>query len=275
MGACSKKRQQGYDAAIRRECARTLNIMIAALYLRAEAAEAAALKARHDVLASAELRGERLEPASTAASVGGRGCGCDACAAAPLSAPVLTKTAVNKMTRAPVRLAELAAHGQGGVGTAAVQVAALKSLADRKALHLTKEESPAAPQPTVRPRDDDAPLSAARAPPSSPTKSINTGSPTKQPPRKRLAAVPSPVFTSPLAPRRTRRATQRFGDSPMAVSSSRSPSSPMAVSSPSRAPQKAQLIPALLLSDLKLEKLTLIVLKGTLGLAISCFGLLF
>ena len=232
-------------------------MIIAALYLRAEAAEAAALKARHDVLASAELRGERLEPASTAASAGGRGCGCDACAAAPLSAPVLTKTAVNKMTRAPVRLAELAAHGQGGVGTAAVQVAALKSLADRKALHLTKEESPAAPQPTVRPRDDDAPLSAARAPPSSPTKSINTGSPTKQPPRKRLAAVPSPVFTSPLAPRRTRRATQRFGDSPMAVSSSRSPSSPMAASSPSRAHNDiAQLIPALLLSDLKLEKLT-------------------
>jgi hypothetical protein len=260
MGGCSKKRQQGYDAAICRECLRTVNMMIAAMYLRAEAAEAAAFKARHDVLASAELRGERLEPASTAASAGGRGCGCDACAAAPLSAPVLTKTVVNKMTRAPVRLAELAAHGQGDVGTAAVQVAALKSLADRKALHLTKEESPAAPQPTVRPRGDDVPLSTARAPPSSPTKSINTGSPTKQPPRKKLTIVPSPVFTSPLASRRTRRATQRFGGSPMAVSSSGSPTgspgSPMAVSSPSSARPNAPLIPAELVSDLELEKLT-------------------
>ena len=69
MGRCSKKRQHGYDAAIRKQCAHTLDMIIAALYLRAEAAEAAALKARHDVLASAELRGERLEPVLTQISM--------------------------------------------------------------------------------------------------------------------------------------------------------------------------------------------------------------
>ena len=236
-------------------------MMIAAMYLRAEAAEAAAFKARHDVLASAELRGERLEPASTAASAGGRGCGCGACAAAPLSAPVLTKTAVNKMTRAPVRLAELAAHGQGGVGTAAVQVAALKSLADRKALHLTKEESPAAPQPTVRPRGDDVPLSTARAPPSSPTKSINTGSPTKQPPRKKNGdcAFSCVHFSTGAAAYAAGDAAFRgpFNDCLVVGLSDRFPRLPNGCLVPgSRARPNAPLIPAELLSELELEKPT-------------------
>ena len=121
----------------------------------------------------------------------GRGCGCDGCTGAPESALPLTVTAVNKMNLAPVRKAELLAHGIVDAGNGAAQKTSLKLLATKHALRLTggarqardrKEGCPDAAEVDTTPTGASATVTMA------------TESPVKRPPLKRIAMVPSPSF---------------------------------------------------------------------------------
>jgi len=140
----------------------------------------------------------------------GRGCGCDGCAGAPESALPLTVTAVNKMNLAPVRKAELLAHGIVDAGNAAAQKTSLKLLATKHALRLTGGARQA------RDREEDCPDAAeVETTPTgaSATVPMATESPVKRPPPKRMAMIPSPSFDlGSLKPRHKSRV--RLPDSP-------------------------------------------------------------
>ena len=206
-----------FNAAVTQQCKGVLERIIAAVVQREAFGEAIATEARVKALRAAS-QAAGAATTTVAAAQTARGCGCDGCESAPPGAILLTNPVVNKMTTAVPRRAELIAHGKEEAAAAAApaQKAALKELVGKKALFLTRSDADGRLGATARARDDSegVPITTADEPPTT-TRPVTPASPPQR--AKRLAVVPSPVWSSPLAPRRPA-PTTRGEESPMAMS---------------------------------------------------------
>ena len=206
-----------FNAAVTQQCKGVLERIIAAVVQREAFGEAIATEARVKALRAAS-QAAGAATTTVAAAQTARGCGCDGCESAPPGAILLTNPVVNKMTTAVPRRAELIAHGKEEAAAAAApaQKAALKELVGKKALFLTRSDADGRLGATARARDDSegADITTTDEPPTT-TCPVAPASPPQR--AKRLAVVPSPVWSSPLARRRPVPNT-RGEESPMAMS---------------------------------------------------------
>jgi hypothetical protein len=217
MPQVSNQRMARFNSAVTQQCKGVLERIIAAVVQREAFGEAIAAEARVKALRAAS-QAAGAATTTIAAAQTARGCGCDGCESAPPGAILLTNPVVNKMTTAVPRRVELIAHGKEEAAAAAApaQKAALKELVGKKALFLTRSDADGRLGATARARDDSegADITTTDEPPTT-TCPVAPASPPQR--RKRLACVPSPVWSSPLAPRRPVPNT-RGEESPMAMS---------------------------------------------------------
>jgi hypothetical protein len=187
MGPKTARRKSGELNIAKRQISDVMGGIIAKIIQSFAVCLADVLERRRATLSAAAATAQPRNGVGEAAV--GRGCGCDGCAGAPESALPLTVTAVNKMNLAPVRKAELLAHGIVDAGNAAAQKTSLKLLATKHALRLTGGARQA------RDREEDCPDAAevdTTPTGASATVPMATESPVKRPLSKRMAMVPSP-----------------------------------------------------------------------------------